>query len=121
MYCGISASQLYLGGMDLVAIQQARAATEADIDPDRAKFKRTVRIVRRRADPAAFPLNSGNATSHGSWPTSPGIRTSTRSAGTAPAPGWSSAPAATPTWSRNPATSAPGTTARPRSGWRTPS
>jgi hypothetical protein len=34
-----------------------RAATEAGIDPDRVKFKRTVRIVRRRAaDPAAFPL-----------------------------------------------------------------
>jgi hypothetical protein len=34
-----------------------RAATEADIDPDRVKFKRTVRLVRRRvADPAAiFP------------------------------------------------------------------
>jgi len=33
-----------------------RAATEADIDPDRVKFKRTVRITRRRAaDPAAFP------------------------------------------------------------------
>ena len=33
-----------------------RAATEADIDPDRVKFKRTVRIIRRRAgDPAAFP------------------------------------------------------------------
>lgn len=32
-----------------------RAATEADIDPDRIKFTRTVRIVRRRiADPAAF-------------------------------------------------------------------
>jgi len=32
-----------------------RAATEADIDPDRVKFKRTVRIIRRRlADPAAF-------------------------------------------------------------------
>jgi hypothetical protein len=32
------------------------AATEAGIDPDRVKFKRTVRIVRRRAaDPAAFP------------------------------------------------------------------
>jgi hypothetical protein len=32
-----------------------QAATEADIDPDRVKFKRTVRIVRRRvADPAAF-------------------------------------------------------------------
>ena len=33
-----------------------RAATEAGIDPDRVKFKRTVRIVRRRAaGPAAFP------------------------------------------------------------------
>ncbi len=33
-----------------------RAATEADVDPDRVKFKRTVRVVRRRAaDPAAFP------------------------------------------------------------------
>jgi hypothetical protein len=33
-----------------------RAATEAGIDPDRVKFKRTVRVVRRRAaDPAAFP------------------------------------------------------------------
>ena len=32
-----------------------RAATDADIDPDRIKFLRTVRIVRRRvADPAAF-------------------------------------------------------------------
>jgi hypothetical protein len=33
-----------------------RAATEAAIDPDRVKFKRTVRIARRRVpDPAAFP------------------------------------------------------------------
>jgi hypothetical protein len=33
-----------------------KAATEAGIDPDRVKFKRTVRIVRRRAaGPAAFP------------------------------------------------------------------
>jgi hypothetical protein len=32
-----------------------RAATEADIDPDRVKFTRTVRVVRRRlADPATF-------------------------------------------------------------------
>jgi hypothetical protein len=32
-----------------------RAATEAGIDPDRVKFMRTVRVVRRRvADPAAF-------------------------------------------------------------------
>jgi hypothetical protein len=33
-----------------------RAATEADIDPDRVKFLRTVRILRRQVtDPAAFP------------------------------------------------------------------
>jgi hypothetical protein len=33
-----------------------RAATETDIDPDRVKFLRTVRIIRRRVtDPAAFP------------------------------------------------------------------
>jgi Insertion element 4 transposase N-terminal len=39
-----------------VAALICRAATEADIDPDRIKFKRTVRILRRRAtDPAAFP------------------------------------------------------------------
>jgi hypothetical protein len=32
-----------------------RAATEADIDPDRVKFKRTVRLIRRRvADPTVF-------------------------------------------------------------------
>jgi hypothetical protein len=32
-----------------------RAATEADVDPDRVKFKRTVRLVRRRAAGPAFP------------------------------------------------------------------
>jgi hypothetical protein len=33
-----------------------QAATEADIDPDRVKFRRTVRIIRRRAaDPAFSP------------------------------------------------------------------
>ena len=32
-----------------------RAATEADIDPDRVKFLRAVRIVRRRAADPAFP------------------------------------------------------------------
>ncbi len=31
-----------------------RAATEADIDPDRVKFKRTVRIIRRRVTDTAF-------------------------------------------------------------------
>ena len=32
-----------------------QAATEADVDPDRVKFKRTVRIIRRRAAGPAFP------------------------------------------------------------------
>jgi Insertion element 4 transposase N-terminal/Transposase DDE domain len=32
-----------------------RAATEADIDPDRVKFLRTVRIIHRRAADPAFP------------------------------------------------------------------
>jgi hypothetical protein len=32
-----------------------QAATEADIDPDRVKFTRTVRIVRQAIAPAAFP------------------------------------------------------------------
>jgi hypothetical protein len=32
-----------------------RAATEADIDPDRVKFTRTVRIARRATGRAAFP------------------------------------------------------------------
>ncbi len=32
-----------------------RAATEADIDPGRVKFTRTVRIVRRAIGPADFP------------------------------------------------------------------
>ena len=33
----------------------SRAATEADIDPDRVKFLRTVRIIRRRARPGLPP------------------------------------------------------------------
>jgi hypothetical protein len=33
----------------------SRAAAEADIDPDRVKFLRTVRIIRRRAAGPAFP------------------------------------------------------------------
>jgi hypothetical protein len=32
-----------------------KAATEADIDPDRVKFLRTVRVIRRRAADPAFP------------------------------------------------------------------
>jgi hypothetical protein len=38
-----------------IAALICRAATEADIDPDRVKFLRTVRIIRRRAADPAFP------------------------------------------------------------------
>ena len=39
-----------------IAALISRAATEADIDPDRVKFLRTVRVIRRRAaDPAFAP------------------------------------------------------------------
>jgi hypothetical protein len=96
-----------------------RAATEADIDPDRVKFRRTVRMVRRRvADPAAFsPLSTPNAPWRRSWPASPGRRTSTPGAGTGPTPASSSEPATTTTGSRNPVTPASGTTAPPPSTW----
>jgi hypothetical protein len=39
-----------------IAALICRAATEADIDPDRVTFLRTVRIIRRRAAAPAFPL-----------------------------------------------------------------
>ena len=40
------------------------AATNAGIDPDRVKFKRTVRIIRRRAaGPGFFPLTGSSASS----------------------------------------------------------
>jgi hypothetical protein len=94
-----------------------RAATEAGTDPDRVKFKRTVRIVKppgRR--PGGFPpLSTGNASSPGSWPTSPAKSTSTPSAGTGPTRGSSNEPATTPTASNGPATTAPATAAQPRS------
>lgn len=46
-----------------------RAATEAAIDPERVKFLRTVRIIRRQVtDLAAFPLSSANAPSPHFWP-----------------------------------------------------
>jgi hypothetical protein len=38
-----------------IAALICRAAAEADIDPDRVKFLRTVRIIRRRAADPAFP------------------------------------------------------------------
>ena len=42
-----------------------RAATEADIDPDRVKFLRTVRIIRRQAAGPAFLPQPGPAVPHG--------------------------------------------------------
>ena len=74
-----------------------QAATEADIDPDRIKLKRTVRIIRRWAFDPAFPLNSGNQLPPGLWPRSPRRRVSTRHAATGPTLGWSSQPGITPT------------------------
>jgi hypothetical protein len=106
----------YLLTQHAISALICRAATEADIDPDRVKFTRTVRVVRRAIGPAAFPpLTSGNAPSRPSWPTSPGRRTSTRSAGTEPTPTLSSEPATTSTGSKDPATAAPATPGRQRS------
>jgi hypothetical protein len=45
----------YLLTHHAIAALICRAATEADIDPDRVKFLRTVRIIRRRAADPAFP------------------------------------------------------------------
>ena len=60
-----------------------KAATEAQIDPDRVKFKRTVRILRRGSRTQFLPLSSTSALWLGSWPASPAARTLTPSAGTA--------------------------------------
>jgi hypothetical protein len=45
----------YLLAHHAISTLICRAATEADIDPDRVKFTRTLRIVRRAVGPAAFP------------------------------------------------------------------
>jgi Insertion element 4 transposase N-terminal/Transposase DDE domain len=45
----------YLLAHHAISALICRAATEADIDPDRVKFTRTVRIARRATGPAAFP------------------------------------------------------------------
>ena len=74
-----------------------RAATEADIDPDRVNVKRTVRILRLGRRPVFFPLNSGNELPPGSWPRSLRRRALTRRAVTGPTHGWSSRPGTTPT------------------------
>ncbi len=98
-----------------------RAATEADIDPDRVKFLRTVRIIRRRAAGPAFPLTSRNIYFSSLWPTSPAHATSTPRGGTAPALASSGGPAIIPTRSGNLRTLAHATTARLRSGSSTSS
>jgi hypothetical protein len=45
----------YLLAHHAVSVLICQAATEADVDPDRVKFTRTVRVVRRAIAPAAFP------------------------------------------------------------------
>ena len=45
----------YLLAHHAISALICRAATEADIDPDRVKFTRTLRIIRRAIGPAAFP------------------------------------------------------------------
>ena len=45
----------YLLAHHAISALICQAATEADIDPDRVKFTRTVRIIRRAIGPAAFP------------------------------------------------------------------
>jgi hypothetical protein len=46
----------YLLAHHAISALICRAATESDIDPDRVKFLRTVRVIRRQVtDPAAFP------------------------------------------------------------------
>jgi hypothetical protein len=45
----------YLLAHHAISALICRAATEADIDPDRVKFTRTVRIIRRAIGPADFP------------------------------------------------------------------
>src|SRR5258708_24578182 len=45
----------YLLAHHAISALICRAATEADIDPDRVKFTPTLRIVRRAIGPADFP------------------------------------------------------------------
>jgi hypothetical protein len=80
----------------------ARAAAEADIDPDRVKFKRTVRIVRGRvADPAAFPPEQQKRSLAAVMADITRPRNLNPPGVTAPSPAWSNEPATTSTRSRN--------------------
>ena len=97
-----------------------QAAAEADIDPDRVKFTRTLRIVRRTVAPTAFPpLTSNNIAATRSPRASPPPATSTRHDATAPIPASSNEDATTPTESTRQPTPVPATTAQPPSSSRT--
>ena len=71
------------------------AATSAGIDPDRVKFKRTLRIIAPGGRPGFSPLTS--PCWHESPLSSPPRTTSSPRDGTAPAPAPSKADATTPT------------------------
>ena len=78
----------YLLAHHAISALICRAATEADIDPDRVKFLRTVRIIRRQGPPPGglSPLTTGNASWRRSWPTSPARVTSAPHGAAAPTP-----------------------------------
>jgi hypothetical protein len=79
------------------------AATNAGIDPDRVKFKRTVRIIRRRAAGPASPLTSASASWTVSWPPSPARSTSTSAASAATPRGQARSPQPLPGQETRPA------------------
>jgi hypothetical protein len=90
------------------------AATEAGIDPDRAKPTRTIRAVRRRvADPALSPDQRHRALRQVSADITSARNLNKRRERAFPAS--SNEDATTPTASRNQATTAPATTHRPPS------
>src|SRR5215472_6972610 len=62
----------YLLAHHAISALICQAATEADIDPDRVKFTRTLRIVRRGRRPGGLsPLTGARTSAPRSWPTSP--------------------------------------------------
>jgi DDE family transposase len=78
-----------------------QAATEADIDPDRVKFTRTVRIApSHRRSGGLSPLNNTNTSTPQSRRPSPPHATSTHHDATAPTPASSNEDATTPTESK---------------------
>jgi len=83
-----------------ISVLICQAATEADIDPDRVKFTRT---VRRATGPAAFPPDH-QAGLRAAIMVSISAKRHLNRPATGPARGSSSEPATTPTASREPAT-----------------